>query len=106
MKKKFSIPAALAMSMLFGTIVLPRPTSADTITELTSATQDNCVVKGSDDSPLRVRAAPGGKVIGSLKAGADIVAYDLVKDKSGKYWTKIKYKKGFGYVPTQFISCG
>lgn len=94
------------MSMLFGAIVLPRPTSANTMTKSTSATQDNCVVKGSDDSTVRVRKTPGGRVVGSLKAGADILAYDLVKDKSGKYWTKIKYKNGFGYVLTQFVSCG
>ena len=106
MKKKFSITAILVMSMLFGTIVLPHPTSANTITELTLLLQDNCVVKGSDDSPLRVRATPGGRIIGSLKVGTDILAYSVVQDRNGNNWTKIKYKKGFGYVSTQFISCG
>ncbi|HRH43516.1 MAG TPA: SH3 domain-containing protein [Pyrinomonadaceae bacterium] len=106
MKEKFSITATLVLAMIFGTIVLPHSSSATTMTELTPTFQDNCVVKGDNDAPLRVRSTPNGKVIGSLKVGADILAYDLVKDKNGKYWTKIKYKKGFGYVSTQFISCG
>lgn len=66
----------------------------------------NCIVKGSNNTPLRVRSNPGGNVIGSLPVGTDIVAYDLVQDGSGENWTMIKYKGGFGYVSTQFISCG
>lgn len=106
MKNKFLITATLVMLMLFGTIVLSHPTLANTITEFTPTFQDNCVVKGDNDAPLRVRSTPNGKAIGNLKVGTDILAYDVVKDKNGKYWTKIKYKKGFGYVSTQFISCG
>lgn len=67
---------------------------------------DNCVVKGNNSTPLRVRSSPGGGIIGSLKVGADIQAYDLVQDRNGENWTKIKFQGGTGYVSTQFISCG
>ena len=68
--------------------------------------QDNCVVVGDNDLPLRVRANPGGKVIGSLKIGTQILDYDVVQDNNGNDWTKIKYGRGFGYISTDFISCG
>jgi len=106
MKNTLSITATLVLAMLFGTIVLPQTASANTITEFTTTTQDNCVVVGNNNLPLRVRATPGGKVIGSLKIGTNIVAYDLVQDRNGNYWTKIKFRKGFGYVSTDYISCG
>jgi len=106
MKNKLTITAILVMFMLFGTIVLPHPTSANPITELTPLRQDNCVVKGDNDTPLRVRATPNGRAIGSLKVGSQIIAYKVVQDSAGNNWTKIKYKKGFGYVWTGFISCG
>lgn len=98
MKKKFSITATLILVMLFGTIILPSATSANTITEYSSVTQDDCMVVGQNNLPLRVRATPGGKIIGSLKIGTQIKAYDLVQDKKGNNWTNIKFKKGFGYV--------
>lgn len=106
MKNKFLITATLIPAILFGAIVLPQTTSAKTITESVQATQYNCVTKGSNDIPLRVRKTPGGAVIGTIEIGAAIPASDPVKDRKGKNWTKIKYKKGFGYIPTQFISCG
>lgn len=106
MKNKLSITATLVLAMLFGTIVLPHTTSANTFTEFTPTTQDNCVVVGDDDRPLRVRATPGGKVIGSLKIGTDILAYNIVQDRFGNNWTKIKFKRGYGWVSTDYISCG
>ena len=66
--------------------------------------QDNCVVVGDNDLPLRVRANPGGKVIGSLKIGTQILDYDVVQDNNGNDWTKIKYGRGFGYISTDFVS--
>lgn len=104
MKNKLSI--TLALAMLFGTIILPHTTSAKTTTELTPITQDNCVVVGDNNLPLRVRATPGGRVIGSLKIGTQILAYDLVQDRRGNDWTKIKFGRGFGWVSTDYISCG
>jgi len=106
MKTKLSITATLVLAMLFGTIVLPQTTSANTFTEFTPITQDNCVVIGDNNLPLRVRATPGGKVIGSLKIGTQILAYDLAQDRNGNNWTKIKFRRGFGWVSTDYVSCG
>ena len=92
--------------MLFGAIVLPHTTSANAITEFTPTTQDNCVVVGDNNLPLRVRATPGGKIIGKLKIGTQILTYNVVQDNNGDDWTKIKYGRGYGYVSTDFISCG
>lgn len=87
----------------------PQPTAKPVVPK--SANQPtspptNCVVTGANNTPLRVRSNPGGNVIGSFQVGADIVAYDLVKDRNGENWTMVKYKGGYGYVSTQFISCG
>lgn len=106
MKNKLSITAILVLAMLFGTIALPQTTSAYTFRNFTPTTQDNCVVVGDNNLPLRVRATPGGKVIGSLKIGTDIVAYNVVQDRYGNNWTKIKFRRGFGWVSTDYISCG
>ncbi|HMS42525.1 MAG TPA: SH3 domain-containing protein [Pyrinomonadaceae bacterium] len=104
MKNKLSI--TLALAMIFGTIVLPQTASANTFTEWTPITQDNCVVIGDNNLPLRVRATPGGKIIGSLKIGTQILAYNAVQDRNGNYWTKIKFGRRFGYVSTDYVSCG
>ncbi|MBK6748996.1 MAG: hypothetical protein KA956_04480 [Pyrinomonadaceae bacterium] len=106
MKKRISITASVALAMLFGTALLPQTTSASPSLTSTPLFQDNCVVTGNDDRPLRVRSTPGGRVIGSLKIGTQILAYNVVQDSYGNDWTRIKYRRGFGYVSTQFISCG
>lgn len=102
---KFSIVATLAVAMLFGTFALPVSTSASTATGAPLAMQDDCVVTGNNDIPLRVRATPGGRVIGSLKVGAYIKAWDI-QTRNGVDWTKISFKRGYGWVATEFVSCG
>lgn len=106
MENKIWIIATLLLAMIFGTMLLPNTTSANKITNFTRLRQTNCVVKGDNDTPLRVRATPNGRAIGSVKVGSQIVAYEVVQDSGGNNWTKIKFKKRFGYVWTGFISCG
>lgn len=106
MKKRILTSAAIAMALLASTAATPLSISAMATDGTAIFIQDNCVVTGNNDIPLRVRATPNGRVIGSLKIGTNIVAYGLVQDKNGNDWTKIKYKRGYGYVSTQFISCG
>lgn len=106
MKLKFSMITGLFFAMLFATVLLPQTTSAGTAAGLKPMFQDNCVVVGDNALPLRVRATPGGRVIGSLKIGTQILAYSVVEDRYGNYWTKIKFKRGFGYVSTDYVSCG
>jgi hypothetical protein len=107
MNKKFSITSGIVLAMIFGITIMPASTSASTIGNGPAVFfQDNCVVTGTNNTPLNVRRTPNGRIIGSLKLGAHIVAYDLVQDSNGNDWTKIKFGRGFGYVSTQFISCG
>ena len=105
MKKKLTITATLVLAMLFGTIILPQTTSANTFTEFTPLVQYDCIVVGNDDRPLRVRETPGGKIIGSLKIGTRITVYDVVKDTDGSDWAEIKFRKGIAYVSDEFVNC-
>lgn len=105
MNKKISITFAIAFAMFLSTVVTP-VSATTTGNEPEVFFQDNCVVTGTNNTPLNVRKTPNGRIIGSLKLGAHIVAYDLVQDSNGNDWTKIKFGRGFGYVSTQFVSCG
>lgn len=106
MKNRISIAAPLSMAVVFAAFIAPTSTSANATATSAPLFQDNCVVTGNDNRPLRVRSTPGGRVIGSLKIGANIVAYGIEQDNYGNDWTKIKYKRGYGFVSTQFVSCG
>lgn len=103
---KLSMAATLALTIIFGAIAMPNSTSAYTTANTTPLIQDNCVVRGNNDIPLRVRSTPNGRIIGSLKVGANIKAWDLTTDRNGVDWTKISFKRGYGWVATEFISCG
>lgn len=106
MKNRILITATLAVGMAFSAFILPHSTSAKTTIGSAPLFQDNCVVTGTNNVPLRVRATPNGRVIGSLKLGANIKAYGIEQDNNGDDWTKIKYRKGYGFISTQFVSCG
>lgn len=106
MKKRISITATTAVAMLCAAVFMPHSTSAKANTGSTPLLQDNCVITGSNNRPLRVRATPGGRVIGSLKLGAHILAYGIEQDNYGNDWTRIKYRRGYGYVSTDYVSCG
>ncbi len=106
MKKIISITATVALAMLFTAVIMPHSTSANASAGSSPLFQDNCVITGSDNRPLRVRATPGGRVIGSLKLGAHILAYGIEQDNYGNDWTRIKYRRGYGYVSTDYVSCG
>lgn len=106
MKKRPSITITVALAMLFGTVIMPPPTSATVPTGPAPLFQDECVVVGNNNKPLRVRATPGGRVIGSLRLGANIVAYGWTSDIYGEQWVKIRYRRRVGYVSSRFVFCG
>lgn len=103
---KLTLKATLALGIAFAAMLMPNSTSASTATDAIPIFQDNCVVRGNNDIPLRVRSAPNGRIIGSLKVGTQIKAWDLVTDRNGVDWTKISFKRGYGWVATEFVSCG
>ena len=98
--------AITVLAILFGTTALPTSTSAKETANALPFYQDNCVVRGNNDVPLRVRSSPNGRIIGSLKVGTQIKAWDLTTDRNGVDWTKISFKRGYGWVATEFVSCG
>ncbi|MBK8303514.1 MAG: hypothetical protein WBC19_07550 [Pyrinomonadaceae bacterium] len=102
---KFSIVAVFAAAVLLGTFTMTSSTAASTTTGAMLFVQDDCVVIGNNDVPLRVRSTPGGRVIGSLNVGSNIKAWDI-QTKNGVDWTKISWKRGYGWVATEFVSCG
>ena len=103
---KISMIATLGLAMVFGAIAMPNSSSANTAADAMPFYQDNCVVRGNNDIPLRVRSSPNGRIIGSLKVGTQIKAWDLATDRNGVDWTKISFKRGYGWVATEFVSCG
>ncbi|MFT3742898.1 MAG: hypothetical protein QM785_01265 [Pyrinomonadaceae bacterium] len=103
---KKSIAAMFAAAVLFGLTAMPSSASATTAATVLPLFQDNCVVTGNNNTPLRVRSAPNGRILGSLKVGSQIKAWGLTQDRSGVDWTKISWKKGYAWVATEFISCG
>lgn len=103
---RFTIVTTAVLAVLFGTTASTSNASATAITGLSPVRQDSCVVIGNNSVPLRVRSVPNGRIIGKLKIGAHITAWDLVQDRYGNDWTKISWGRGYGYVSTQFISCG
>lgn len=106
MKKRLSITIMVAVATLFGTVIMPHSTSAIVPSGPAPLFQDECVVVGDNNKPLRVRATPGGRVIGSLRRGAHIVAYGWTSDSYGEQWVKIRYRRGVGYVSARFVFCG
>ncbi|HMT07551.1 MAG TPA: SH3 domain-containing protein [Pyrinomonadaceae bacterium] len=106
MTKKISMTFAIAFAMFLSTTVMPSSANATTSNSSAAYFQDNCVVTGTNNTPLNVRSTPNGRVIGSLKLGAHILAYGIEQDNYGDNWTKIKFKRGYGFVSTQFVSCG
>lgn len=99
---KISMVVTLFLAMTFGAVAMPTSTSANAMPFF----PDNCVVRGNNNIPLRVRSTPNGRIIGSLKVGTQIKAWDLTTDSNGVDWTKISFKRGYGWVATEFISCG
>lgn len=106
MNKTISIAGTITLAILFGAVAMPYQTAAKPNEVSLPLIQDNCVVRGTNNTPLRVRSTPGGRVIGSLKIGTHILAYGIEQDNNGNDWTKIKYRKGYGFVSTEFVSCG
>lgn len=102
---KFLLVATMGVAMFLGTFAMPNSASASTTAKPVLLMQDDCVVTGNNDIPLRVRSTPGGRVIGSLKVGSNIKAWDI-QTKNGVDWTKISWKRGYGWVATEFVSCG
>jgi hypothetical protein len=60
-----------------------------------------CVVTDPTGTPLNIRNAPNGVIIGTLRNGATVTIYDTAYDNRGRLWANI----GVGWVFREFVSC-
>jgi uncharacterized protein YraI len=60
-----------------------------------------CVVTDPTGTPLNIRSAPNGDIIGTLRNGATVTIYGTSYDSRGRLWANI----GIGFVFREFISC-
>jgi hypothetical protein len=72
----------------------------------TAASADSCMVSDPTGTPLNVRDAPNGKVVGTLKNGSFVVMRDTV-DVRGKRWAELQSTRPGGsvYVYREYVSC-
>jgi uncharacterized protein YraI len=60
-----------------------------------------CIVTDPTGTPLNIRAAPNGEIIGTLRNGVSVTISGTVYDSRGRLWANI----GIGWVFREFISC-
>lgn len=68
--------------------------------------QARCVVADPSGTPLNVRAAPGGAILGALHNGAVVRLHDAGTDEAGRVWAYVAPRVGkAGWVYRRFIVC-
>jgi hypothetical protein len=60
-----------------------------------------CTVTDPTGTPLNIRNAPNGQVVGKIRNGKKVKMLSLAFDDQGKPWVNI----GRGWVLREFISC-
>lgn len=73
----------------------------------TEALADRCKVTDPTGTPLNVRVAPQGKVVGKLPNGAQVQMIETGNDAGGRLWARISRMDGrpVGWVYREFVSC-
>ena len=70
--------------------------------------QQRCRVTDPTGTPLNVRTAPYGRVVGTLPNGALVSVIDRSRDSAGKSWVYVADRRDgapLGWVYREFISC-
>jgi hypothetical protein len=73
-----------------------------------SLAQSRCRVSDPTGTPLNLREAPGGRVVGVLPNGAVVRRSEQVSDQRGRAWVMIHPAEGgspLGWVFREFVSC-
>lgn len=68
--------------------------------------QAYCVVDDPTPTPLNVRTAPYGRVLGTIRNGNQVTIVDRANDAQGKLWVYIAQSgRPFGWVYQQYVKC-
>lgn len=73
-----------------------------------ASAQSRCRVMDPTGTPLNIRTAPNGAIVGALPNGALVSARDSAPDQNGKPWVFIsRFEDGapLGWVFREFIAC-
>ena len=71
-----------------------------------SAAQAGCIVADPSPTPLNVRTAPYGRVLGAVNNGAEVTILDSTIDNRGRVWVFIADGGGpFGWAYREYIVC-
>jgi len=68
---------------------------------VSAAAHGACIVTDPTGTPLNIRSAPNGEIIGTLRNGASVTIRATSYDGQGRLWAYI----GAGWVFREFISC-
>lgn len=73
----------------------------------TGALAQTCIVADPTGTPLNVRTAPGGAILGALHNGVAVRITDKTYDESGKSWVYIVPLEGgkAGWVFRAYLDC-
>lgn len=71
---------------------------------------DRCKVTDPTETPLNVRASPNGKILRTIKNGANIYVEQTTSDEKNRSWVQISQaigneRKILGWVFGEFINC-
>lgn len=86
---------ALAIAILLGAVA-------------PSLAQERCRVTDPSGTPLNVRTAPYGRIIGTIPNGRLVSVIDRARDQQGRPWVYIadaRTGEPIGWVFREFVSC-
>jgi hypothetical protein len=68
---------------------------------LPAAAHAECVVTDPTGTPLNIRNAPNGRIVGTLRNGTPVEIQDVTYAPDGRPWAYI----GIGWVYREFVTC-
>jgi hypothetical protein len=81
---------------------------AVTLALLATTARADCIVADPSPTPLNVRTAPYGRIIGSLDNGQSVAIIDHTLDNSGRDWVYVsdpETERPIGWVYREYVVC-
>ena len=70
--------------------------------------QSRCRVMDPTGTPLNIRAAPNGEIVGKAENGALVTIIDTTRDSRGRPWAYVAHMASgqpLGWVFREFVAC-